>query len=205
MTQYIHGRTQIPEPIPAEKIKEQRELEQKQRAMERKVRKFKRFAAGTCDPDTAKEYRRKLRQAQHELKVFVEEHNEVLHRDHSREKYHGGGVDKSVESDIIRNKECEIAPDKINKFFLKPNAKHSREFFDVGYKPTDFELLDNDLKECFDYSKAVDKVVNDDGVERFSIFTELGVNEKKRFRTVWQKDTPESTPRIITAHREDER
>lgn len=114
-------------------------------------------------------------------------------------------VDKSAKSDIIKNKECEIAPDKINKFFLKPNAKHSREFFDVGYKPTDFELLDNDLKECFDYSKAVDKVVNDDGVERFSIFTELGVNEKKRFRTVWQKDTPESTPRIITAHREDER
>lgn len=205
MTQYIHGRTQIPEPIPAEKIKEQRELEQKQRAMERKIRKLKRFAAGTCDPDTAKEYRRKLRQAQQELKAFVDEHNEVLHRDYGREKYYGSGVDKSGKSGIIKNKECEIAPDKINKFFLKPNAKHSREFFDVGYKPTDFELLDNDLKECFDYSKAVDKVVNDDGVERFSIFTELGVNEKKRFRTVWQKDTPESTPRIITAHREDER
>lgn len=114
-------------------------------------------------------------------------------------------VDKSLKSDIIKSKECEIAPDKINKFFLKPNAKHSREFFDVGYKPTDFELLNKDLKACFDYSKAVDKVVSDNGVERFSIFTELGVNEKKRFRTVWQKDTPESTPRIITAHREDER
>lgn len=101
MTQYIHGRTQIPEPITAEKIKEQRELEQKQRAMERKIRKLKRFAAGTCDPDTAKEYRRKLRQAQHELKVFVEEHNEVLHRDHSREKYYGSGVDKSKKTDII--------------------------------------------------------------------------------------------------------
>ena len=98
MTQYIHGRTQIPEPIPAEKIKEQRELEQKQRAMERKIRKLKRFAAGTCDPDTAKEYRRKLRQAQHELKAFVEEHNEVLHRDYGREKYYGSGVDKSAES-----------------------------------------------------------------------------------------------------------
>lgn len=48
-----------------------------------------------------KEYRRKLRQAQHELKVFVEEHNEVLHRDHSREKYYGGGVDKSEKTDII--------------------------------------------------------------------------------------------------------
>ena len=114
-------------------------------------------------------------------------------------------VDKSGKSDIIKSRECEIAPDKINKFFLKPNAKHSREFFDVGYKSTDFELLNKDLKACFDYSKAVDKVVLDNGAERFSIFTELGVNEKKRFRTVWQKDTPESTPRIITAHREDER
>ncbi len=205
MAQYIHGRTQIPEPIPAEKIKEQRELEQKQRAMERKVRKFKRFAAGTCDPDTAKEYRRKLRQAQQELKAFVDEHNEVLHRDYDKEKYYGSGVDKNVKSDIIKNNKCEITPDKINKFFLKPNAKHSEEFFSVGYKTTDFELLDKDLKACFDYSKAVDKVVSDSGVERFSIFAELGVNEKKRFRTVWQKDTPESIPRIITAHREDER
>lgn len=113
-------------------------------------------------------------------------------------------VDNQENGGIIRNKECEIAPDKINKFFLKPNAKHSKEFFDVGYKPTDFELLDKDLKASFDYSKAVDKVVLDNGVEKFSIFTELGVDKKKRFRTVWQKDTPESIPRIITAHREDE-
>lgn len=113
-------------------------------------------------------------------------------------------VDNQENGGIIKNKECEIAPDKINKFFLKPNAKHSKEFFDVGYKPTDFELLDKDLKASFDYSKAVDKVVLDNGVEKFSIFTELGVDKKKRFRTVWQKDTPESIPRIITAHREDE-
>lgn len=113
-------------------------------------------------------------------------------------------VDNQENGGIIRNKECEIAPDKINKFFLKPNAKHSKEFFDVGYKPTDFELLDKDLKASFDYSKAVDKVILDNGVEKFSIFTELGVDRKKRFRTVWQKDTPESIPRIITAHREDE-
>jgi hypothetical protein len=113
-------------------------------------------------------------------------------------------VDNQKNGGIIRNKECEIAPDKINKFFLKPNAKRSKEFFDVGYKPTDFELLDKDLKASFDYSKAVDKVILDNGVEKFSIFTELGVDRKKRFRTVWQKDTPESIPRIITAHREDE-
>ncbi len=128
MTQYIHGRTQIPEQIPAEKIKEQRKLEQKQRAMERKIRKLKRFAAGTLDPDTAKAYRRKLRQAQHELKVFVEEHNEVLHRDHSREKYYGGGVDKSGKSGII-----EVDKDTLKKYLGKPitqaDSQHVREWY----------------------------------------------------------------------------
>lgn len=113
-------------------------------------------------------------------------------------------LDIAGKSGIIEEKNCDIAPDKINKFFLKPNAKHSQEFFDVGYKTTDFELLDKDLRACFDYNKAVDKVVLNNGAERFSIFTDLGVDKKKRFRTVWQKDTPESTPRIITAHREDE-
>ena len=99
--QYIDGVTKIPEPISANKIKRQRELEQKQRSMERNIRKLKRFAEGTIDPETAKAYRKKLREAQHELKVFVNEHNEVLHRDYSREKYYGGDVDKLEESGII--------------------------------------------------------------------------------------------------------
>ncbi len=32
----------------------------------------------------------------------------------------------------------------------------------------------------------------------------LGGTKLKRFRTVWQKDTKDSIPRIITAYREDE-
>ena len=58
---------------------------------------LKRFAEGACDPETVKAYRKQLREAQHELKVFVDEHNEVLHRDYSREKYYG-------EKDVITNK-----------------------------------------------------------------------------------------------------
>ena len=69
--------------------------------MERKIRKLKRFAEGTLDPNTAKAYRKKVRQAQHELKLFVEEHNDDLHREYSREKVYGG-VDKSAESGIIK-------------------------------------------------------------------------------------------------------
>lgn len=90
ISQYIDGRTKIPEPIPAEKIKQQRELEQKQRAMERKIRALKRKAEGTQDEKKVKEYKHKLREAQKELKDFVDEHKDVLHRDYSREKIYSG-------------------------------------------------------------------------------------------------------------------
>lgn len=113
------------------------------------------------------------------------------------------GLTNDSGSDKIVSKECEIHPNKVQNFFLKPGAKHSNEFFDVGYTIDDIEKLTDDLKNCFDYSKAVDKFVSETGIEKFSIFVELGVDKKKRFRTVWQKDTPDSSPRIITAHRED--
>ena len=60
MGQYIEGLTKIPQPIPAEKIREQRELEEKQRAMERKIRALKRKVEGTQDEKKVKEYKRKL-------------------------------------------------------------------------------------------------------------------------------------------------
>ena len=202
MTQYIDGVTKIPDPIPAEKIANQRQLEQKQRAMERKIRKLKRFAEGTLDPNTAKAYRKKVRQAQHELKLFVEEHNDDLHRDYSREKVYGG-VDKSAESGIIEEKECYIHPDKIEKFCLKPGAKHADDFFNVGYTENSGERLKVDLTKSFDYKKATDIISLPNGGEKFSIFTHLGISKKKCFRVVWQKDKSDSTPRFITAYRED--
>ena len=113
------------------------------------------------------------------------------------------GLTNSGDGGRINNRKCEIHLNKVQNFFLKPDAKHSKEFFDVGYTQNDIDKLTRDLEACFDYSKAVDKSVSETGVEKFSIFTELGVTKKKRFRTVWQKDTADSVPRIITAHRED--
>ena len=101
LLQYIDGITDIPKSIDSEKIAKRRELEQKQRTMERKIRKLKRFAEGTCDPETAKAYRKQLREAQHELKVFVDEHNIVLRRDYSREKA-GPLTDKDKDDIIIK-------------------------------------------------------------------------------------------------------
>lgn len=90
MGQYIEGLTKIPQPIPAEKIREQRELEEKQRAMERKIRALKRKVEGTQDEKKVKEYKRKLREEQGKLREFIKEHDDVLRRDYSREKNYSG-------------------------------------------------------------------------------------------------------------------
>lgn len=90
MGQYIEGLTKIPQPIPAEKIREQRELEEKQRAMERKIRALKRKVKGTQDEKKVKEYKRKLREEQGKLREFIKEHDDVLRRDYSREKIYSG-------------------------------------------------------------------------------------------------------------------
>ena len=91
---------------------------------------------------------------------------------------------------------------KIKEFLLKPGALHAQEFFDVGYTVDDVERLNRDIDRHFDIGFAFDKVSFPDGRENFSIFMNLGVTKQRRFRTVWQKDTPEKKPRFITAHRE---
>lgn len=98
MGQYIEGLTKIPQPIPAEKIREQRELEEKQRAMERKIRALKRKVEGTQDEKKVKEYKRKLREEQGRLREFIKEHDDVLRRDYSREKIYSGKGESKQEA-----------------------------------------------------------------------------------------------------------
>lgn len=42
-----------------------------------------------------------------------------------------------------------------------------------------------------------------EGVTTFNMYMMLGVNKKEKFRTGWQIDAGEETPRIITAFRND--
>lgn len=104
LLQYIDGVTNIPEPIDSKKLKESRQLEAKQRQLEREIRKYKRYVAGTQDPDTAKAYRKKLKEKQHELKLFVDENSSVLRRDYSREKYYGDDLTNERNQRILKEK-----------------------------------------------------------------------------------------------------
>lgn len=108
MGQYIEGLTKIPKPIPAEKIREQRELEEKQRAMERKIRALKRKVEGTQDEKKVKEYKRKLREEQGKLREFIKEHDDVLRRDYSREKIYSGKGEPKQEAP--RTEEAPVKP-----------------------------------------------------------------------------------------------
>ena len=103
----------------------------------------------------------------------------------------------------LKNDRYVIAEPKISRFLLKPGAKHSAEFFNVGYTEQDSLALNADIYRQFDEAAKVDIRVSEDGTESFSIFMELGTTKKKRFRTVWQRDPGSDKPRFITAHRED--
>ena len=109
---------------------------------------------------------------------------------------------KKEQAIFVEQAPCITTPKKYTGYFLKPEAEHADEFFSVGYTTDDPLRLWYDMVLQFDMDKAVDFITNTKGEEKFSIFMVLGVNKKRVFRTVWQKDTPDSIPRIITAHRE---
>lgn len=104
---YVEGRTKPPEPIPADDLKRLRDLERKQRALERKIRKLKRHKAGTMDPDTAKAYGKQLKEAQKELRDFIKQTNSneeatILRRDGPREKSSAAELTEKEKDDIIK-------------------------------------------------------------------------------------------------------
>ena len=108
------------------------------------------------------------------------------------------------EKDMLPSDKYRMPRAKIERFLLKPGAKHAQEFFDVGYTTRDVETLNSDIHALFDESKAVEFRRRDDGALEFNIYMFLGVQKKKRFRTVWRRDEANAAPRFITAYRKDE-
>ena len=186
MGQYIEGLTDIPKPIPAEKIREQRALEEKQRAMERKIRALKRKVEGTQDEKKVKEYKRKLRE-------FIKEHDDVLRRDYSREKiYSGEGKPKQA---APRTEEAPMSKLPENTTPQLPevtqDSPKAKKIMSEGvdkYPNSDIiktERKSNIPKEVIsDVNKAVEKVAEDfpvikdqvEPIEYDDLYDALGVN-----------------------------
>ena len=112
LSTWIEGVSRMPKPLDARKVQETAVLEQKQRRIEAKIRRLKRLAEGTLDSDKAKEYRRKARAAQAELRAYITDNGDQLQRDYWREKTHGIPTDaravaKSAERVILRSVNVE--------------------------------------------------------------------------------------------------
>lgn len=109
------------------------------------------------------------------------------------------------QTSFVNNAPCETTPKKFSGYFLKPEAKHSSDFFNVGYSRDNPLQLRYDIAKGFDISKAVDYEYEANGVVKFNIYMNLGVTKSRRFRTSWRMDSADSIPRIITAFRENEK
>lgn len=86
LSTWVEGVSTRPRPMDKAKVEAAAQLEAKQRALERSVRKVKRQAAGLCDPAAAKAARARVRAAQKELRDFVADHGDVLRRNVWRER-----------------------------------------------------------------------------------------------------------------------
>lgn len=88
VTTYFGGITQIPEIPDSDKAIETYRYEQQQRAIERQIRKWKRIAEGSIDPQNINYANEKVKQYQNELRKHLKIHKE-LRRNYSREKTRG--------------------------------------------------------------------------------------------------------------------
>lgn len=86
LSTWVEGVSTRPRPMDKAKVEAAAQLEARQRALERSVRKAKRQAAGLCDPAAAKAARARVRAAQKALRDFVADHGDVLRRNVWRER-----------------------------------------------------------------------------------------------------------------------
>ncbi|WP_253197617.1 phage minor capsid protein [Clostridium algidicarnis] len=113
LTTYFPGVTQLPlVPDGKEAIKVY-EAEQLQRYMERQIRKWKRFEAGSCDIENQEKAHAKVKELEKELREHLDK-NKQLRRDYSREEPGQGITNKSLKVNAERLKEKAL-DDKIEE------------------------------------------------------------------------------------------
>lgn len=188
-----------------EATQKQRHMETALRAQREKVQLLKQ---GNAYKDDILNARCKYQAMLDEYKAFSKKFNLPEQRERIYADLHGRVAPSqrtyAAYKTVENNRSKVLIPDaKINDFFLKPGAKHAQEFFDAGYGEKNGKQLRKDILMQYNENKATDRKKLADGAERFSIFMDLGTGTKKKtFRTVWQRDSKNAKPRLITGHRE---
>ena len=95
---------------------------------------------------------------------------------------------------------AEIPYKKISRYLLLPGAKHSKEFFDLGYTVQDAEQLYSDIMREIEKNKTNEISGKFYGNRRrYSVIITLGKTKKRKFITVCQMI--DGIPTFITAHK----
>jgi Phage minor capsid protein 2 len=87
MTTFVPGKSRLPLPVDDEEALENYEAEQRQRYMERQIRKYKRREAGSIDSANQEAANAKVKEWQKRLREHIKA-NEHLRRDSRRERIH---------------------------------------------------------------------------------------------------------------------
>ena len=138
LSTWYEGISTKPKPMDKEKIRKNARLEAKQREMEREMRKWKRLAEGTQDPEKRKEYRQKVRESQKKLREFIASHSDVLRRDYWRESTHGVPDRSPAARTVNTHREVKFNPDADYTIHAEGysdavNAGLSKASYEVAY------------------------------------------------------------------------
>lgn len=149
---YFEGITRLPEPVPDDVALKNYNNEQKQRKLERAIRKQKRKVEGAVDEDNKKLERAKLRELQKEMREFLEEHPEFK-RQGRREKIYTNKSRQVLLSSDNKNNSFEttlIAETKIN-FNDKSKIKYMLDGFKKEYsdRKIEYSILMNPNNKAY--------------------------------------------------------
>ena len=118
---YFEGITRLPKVPDGKEAIKTYEAEQKQRALERQIRKWKRFEAGSLDEENKQIASNKLRNLQKDLRKHLD-NNKELRRDRNREKLIKGLEvnNQKIESEVLKQKELN-AKIKETREYIRTN------------------------------------------------------------------------------------
>jgi hypothetical protein len=126
---YFPGITQLPEAVDNEKALKNYEAEQKQRHIERQIRRWNKIEAGSVDAKNVNRASDKVKEWKNKLKEHLNS-NPHLRRDYEREKVRTT-IEKSGNNDILSNKKWLKAPFSTEKKFNIHIDKHLNEYDNI--------------------------------------------------------------------------
>ena len=158
-TTYFEGISTPPKPMTKDQVDEANRvyaLEQRQRYNERQIRKYKRLAQGSVDPDNVVKYSEKLQQWQNEQKQFINAHSDVLKRRAELEKVFD--IPENLQWGQNNYDFSQKINDKINlQFFASKEKQFGKK---VGKHAIDFGLDPSKTKDREKFQNIIDDIIN---------------------------------------------